>query len=114
MTLVNGNDPNFNNVRNGGMNFSNKTAVKGFVTGKVSVGSTGNNLFGDNNIVSGVRIKADDQNQEVVYIGDAAGVSASNGFPLSAEEEVFIDIDNTNKIFHTSTGGGETLTFIAS
>ena len=113
MPSVNGNDVNVNS-KDGGVNYSNKTAVKGFVTGKVSVGSTGNNLFGDNNIVSGVRIKADDQNQEVVYIGDAVGVSASNGFPLAAEQEVFIDIDNTNKIFHTSTGGGETLTFIAS
>ena len=79
MPSVNGNDVNVNS-KDGGVNYSNKTAVKGFVTGKVSVGSTGNNLFGDNNIVSGVRIKADDQNQEVVYIGDAVGVSAGNGF----------------------------------
>jgi hypothetical protein len=113
MPSVNGNDVNVNS-KDGGVNYSNKTAVKGFVTGKVSVGSTGNNLFGDNDIVSGVRIKADAGNQEVVYLSDAVGVSASNGFPIDAGEEVFIDIDNTNKIFHTSVGGGETLNYIAS
>ena len=114
MTLVNGNDPNFNNVRNGGMNFANKTAVKRFITGKVSVGSTGNNLFGDNDVVSGVRIIADAANAETVFIGNSSGVSASDGYPLSANSEIFIDIDNTNKIFHTSVGGGETLNYIAS
>ena len=40
------------NSKDGGVNYSNKTAVKGFVTGKVSVGSTGNNLLGDNDFPS--------------------------------------------------------------
>tara|TARA_Y100001937_G_scaffold97773_1_gene133249 strand:+ start:1327 stop:1668 length:342 start_codon:yes stop_codon:yes gene_type:complete len=113
MPSVNGNDVNVNS-KDGGVNYSNKTAVKGFVTGKVTVGSTGNNLLGDNDVVSGVRIIADAANQETVFIGNSSGVSASNGYPLSANAEVFIDIDNTNKIFHTSVGGGETLNYIAS
>ena len=33
---------------------------------------------------------------------------------LSANEEVFIDIDAIEKVFVMSTGGGETLSFIAS
>ena len=113
MPSVNGNDVNVNS-KDGGVNYSNKTAVKGFVTGKVSVGSTGNNLLGDNEVVSGVRIIADAANAETVFIGNSSGVSASDGYPLSANSEIFIDIDNTNKIFHTSVGGGETLNYIAS
>tara|TARA_R100001510_G_C7645136_1_gene202523 strand:+ start:443 stop:778 length:336 start_codon:yes stop_codon:yes gene_type:complete len=109
----------FHTGHNGARRFSQPSSVKGFLTGSVTVGTTANNLLGvgfsaTGDLDSGVRIKADSANAEVVFIGSNVGLTASNGFKLAANEEVFIDIDSLNKIFHISTGGGETLSFIAS
>ena len=98
---------------NGARRYSQPSSVQKFVTGVVTVGTTSNNLLDGRDLNSGVRIKADAANAEAIYIGPSP-VGATNGFKLSANEEVFIDIDACNKIFHMSVGGGETLSFIAS
>lgn len=94
--------------------FSQPSSVKNFVTGRVTVGTTANNLLGSAFLDSGVRIKADVANAEAVFIGSSDGLTASNGFRLNANEEVFIDVDALSKVYHISTGGGETLSFIGS
>ena len=94
--------------------FSQPSSVKNFVTGSVTVGTTANNLLGSAFLESGVRIKADAANAETVFIGSTVGLTASNGFKLNANEEVFIDVDALSKVYHISTGGGETLSFIGS
>jgi len=99
---------------NGARRYSQPSSVMEFFTGSVTVGTTANNLFGTTNLNSGVRIKADAANAETVFIGSTVGLTASNGFKLAANEEVFIDVDSLNKVYHISTGGGETLSFIAS
>ena len=77
--------------------------------------------FGTNDLVSGVRIKADPANAEALFIGFNDGVSASDeagatygGFKLGANEETFIDIDSLQKVFIMSLGGGETFSFMGS
>ena len=93
--------------------FSQPSSVREFMTGSVTVGSTSSNHLGTAFLESGVRIKADAANAEAIYIGPSP-VGATNGFKLSANEEVFIDIDAIDKVFVMSVGGGETLSFIAS
>lgn len=97
----------------GSRRYSQPSSVVKFFSGQVTVGTTANNLLGTAELQSGVRIKADAANAESVFVGPT-GVTANTGFKLSANEEVFIDIDSLNKIFHMSVGGGETLSFIAS
>jgi hypothetical protein len=88
------------------------SSVAGFTAGEFSVTNSGLTL-GAADLRSGVRIKADAANSETVFIG-GDNVSASNGFKLNANEEVFIDIDSLVKIRVMSAGGGETLSFIGS
>jgi hypothetical protein len=45
-----------------------------------------------------VYVKADAGNAGVVYVGKA-GVSASNGYPLAAGEDVKIPVDDPSKIY---------------
>ena len=68
---------------------------------------------GRGSLESGIRIKADAANAEAVYVGPSQ-VGTTNGFKLSANEEVFIDIDAIDKVYLISAGGGETISFIAS
>ena len=88
------------------------TSVAGFTTGEFSVTNSGLTL-GGGLLRSGVRIKADAANAETVFIGDES-VSASRGYKLNANEEVFIDVDQLSKVRVMSAGGGETLSYIAS
>ena len=91
---------------NGARRYSQPSSVKEFVTGSVTVGTTANNLLGTTALNSGVRITAAAANAETVFLGSSSGLTASNGFKLNANEEVFIDIDSLNKVYHISTGGG--------
>ena len=99
-------------TRNGRMRFATPTAVRDFVHGVHSVTALGTTL-GNAELFSGVRIKADAANAEAVYVGPSP-VGTTNGFKLSANEEVFIDIDAIDKVYLISAGGGETISFIAS
>ena len=105
---------------NGARRYSQPSSVTKIFTNEVTVGNTSSNqglLSGITPDIgaleSGIRIKADAANAEAIFIGPSP-VGATNGFKLSANEEVFIDIDAVEKVFVMSTGGGETLSFIAS
>ena len=105
---------------NGARRYSQPSSVTKIFTDEVKVGTTSSNqglLSGITPDIgaleSGIRIKADAANTEAIFIGPSP-VGATNGFKLSANEEVFIDIDAVEKVFVMSTGGGETLSFIAS
>ena len=77
-------------TRNGRKRFSNPTSVKGFVTGHHSVTTSGTTL-GDQELSSGVRIKAD-IDTDAIFVG-GSDVSTDNGYRLADNEEVFIDVD---------------------
>ena len=98
--------------RDGRKRFSNPTSVKNFFTGEFSVTNSGLTI-GNSDLNSGVRIKADAANAEAVFVG-GSNVAQETGFKLSANEEVFVDIDSLKKVFVKSTGGGETISFIGS
>ena len=105
-------DEYFGGVRKGRKRFSNPTSVRDFVAGEFEVTNTGLTI-GTADLNSGVRIKADAANGEAVFIGNS-DVAQATGFKLSANEEVFVDIDSLKKVFVKSTGGGETISFIGS
>jgi|TARA_E500000305_G_scaffold78952_1_gene64746 hypothetical protein len=92
--------------------FGTVTSQPRFVAREFSVTTAGLSLGGDN-LNSGVRIKADSDNAEDVFVG-GSGVTASAGYVLGSDEEVFIDVDSLSKVFVLSTGGGETLSYIGS
>ena len=106
---------------NGARRYSQPSSVTKIFTDEVTVGTTSSNqgllvwYYPRHRCLlqSGIRIKADAANAEAIFIGPSP-VGATNGFKLSANEEVFIDIDAIDKVFVMSTGGGETLSFIAS
>lgn len=58
---------------------------------------------------AGVRLKADIANTGVVYVGKsdvtAGTVAATDGYPLSAGEEVAIPIDDATKLYGRSSAG---------
>ena len=105
-------DEYFGGAKNGRKRFSNPTSVKDFVAGQFSVTNSGLTL-GAADLNSGVRIKADAANSEAVFIGKS-DVARETGFKLSANEEIFVDIDSLKKVFVKSIGGGETISFIGS
>ena len=81
---------------NGARRYSQPSSVTKIFTDEVTVGTTSSNqgLLGITPDIfeSGIRIKADAANAEAIFIGPSP-VGATNGFKLSANEEVFIDID---------------------
>lgn len=59
--------------------------------------------------ISGVKIKAGRANADPVYLlntGSPVGVTTDAGYPLAAGEEVFLEIDNLNKVYYYATGEG--------
>jgi hypothetical protein len=59
--------------------------------------------------LSGVKIKAGRANADPVYLlntGAPVGVTTDAGYPLAAGEEVFLEIDNLNKLYYYATGEG--------
>jgi hypothetical protein len=61
--------------------------------------------------VKGVLVKALAANTAKVYIGNNS-VTTSNGYELSAGQEVFIQVDDVNKLYAISTTTGQKVCWI--
>ena len=62
--------------------------------------------------VRGVYVKADPTNTGVIYVGHSdvttgATADATDGYRLSANEEVFISIDDANKVYVIGSAAGQ-------
>ena len=64
--------------------------------------------------VSGVKLKAHPGNADIIWISSSADGTQSTSFPLDASEEVFLEIDDLNKIYYWSATTGSTLSWIGS
>lgn len=62
---------------------------------------------------SGVWLKALPGNTDQVYVG-AAGVTASTGYPLDADQFTFIEIDNLNKVYAIGGAANQGLAYFGS
>ena len=71
-------------------------------------------IAGSQALKSGVTVKALAGNAGIVYVG-VENVASGTGFELSAKESVFIECDNTNRIWiDAATGSTDGITYIAS
>ena len=53
-------------------------------------------------LIKGLRVKALTGNSDIIYVGTSQ-VLVSSGFPLSAGDEVFLEIDDPSKIYSIAT-----------
>ena len=64
---------------------------------------------------SGINLKALSTNTDFIYVGNTSGlIGSSFGYALDPGENVFLDIQNTNKIFAISNTGTQVVTYMAS
>ena len=63
----------------------------------------------------GVTIKAVSTNTDFIYVGNSGGfIGSSTGHALDPGDQVFMTIDNINKIYISSASATQVVTFIAS
>lgn len=62
---------------------------------------------------SGVTIRALTANTGIIYVGDSS-VDSTNGFQINATQEVFVKIDDINKVYIDSSVNGEGVSWIIS
>lgn len=94
---------------------SSVTIPSTIVHGQKTVTTAGTDvvLAGSNALVIGVTVKALAGNTGLIYVG-LTGVTSSTGFELSAGEQIFIPITNTNVIFIDSSIDAQSVSFIGN
>lgn len=107
-------DVYYGTPRNGRRRFSNPTSVKSFGVGSASVGTTAFPVFGSFETNSGVRIKADAGNTQDIFVCSTVAGTTQSGFHLGSDEEVFIDIDELDKVYLVAEAVGMTARYMAS
>ena len=84
-----------------------------FVGGHKTCTASATTLASDQGLSSGVKLKGHQNNSNFVYVG-VSGVNVDTGYPLGPSEEVFLEIDNINKVYVMSSPAGQTACYIAS
>ena len=88
------------------------TSQNTFHHGVVQPGLAGATFSDSVPLQSGVRLNPEIATGEQIFVGSDAGVTLGNAYDLDGE--LFIDVDNLNKVFTCATATGSTFTFIAS
>ena len=86
-------------------------------TGRFTIGTSAsglNNLVNPQFTIHGVNLKAATTNAGVVYVGTGLNVtagtaSATDGYPLSAGQEIYVPVDDVTKLFAVATATGSLL-----
>lgn len=110
------NDVMMTNVQGGSVGVSGVAMPETLRNGKVTVATAGTAVQLSATsvaLVGGVIVKAALGNSGTIYVGDAA-VDSSSGFELSAGQEVFVVIDNLNKVHVDASTSAQSVTFIGS
>ena len=84
-----------------------------FQSGQKTASTSQSALAGDVTLKSGVKVKGHQDNSGFIFVGQSASVDNETGYPLGPSEEVFLEIDNLNKIFVYASPNG-TACFIGS
>ena len=85
-------------------------SVDSAISGQITVTTAGTEVQGGNvPLTNGVLIKALGANTGKMYVGnDGAGAIASTtGYELSADQVIFVQVDNLNKLWFDSSVNGE-------
>jgi len=87
-----------------------------FKTGRASAGS-GSAVQMDSagyTCYAGINIRAISTNTDFVYLGNSGSLVGASGYALDPGENVFLDIQNTNKVYLISNTGTQVITYMAS
>jgi hypothetical protein len=77
-----------------------------FVSGQQEATSSATVLHNTSTeLKSGVKVKGHQNNQDYIYIG-VSGVDATTGYPLGPSEEIFLEIDEIQKVYIYASPGG--------
>lgn len=93
--------------------------VHGFLHGRTSgIGTTAVQLVtASSRLAKGVQLKAPQSNSGVVYVGTAGvtadAADATDGFPLSGGEGLFVPIDDPSKLYVRGSATGQKLFWFA-
>jgi hypothetical protein len=63
---------------------------------------------------AGINIRAISTNTDFVYLGNSSGLVGASGYALDPGENVFLNIQNTNKVYAISNTGTQVITYMAS
>jgi len=63
---------------------------------------------------AGINIRAISTNTDFIYLGNSSGLVGACGYALDPGENVFLDIQNTNKVYILSNTGTQIVTYMAS
>lgn len=86
-----------------------------FKTNKVSVTTSAAQMDSSGfTCQNGINLKALATNTQLIYFGNTSGVSSTSGYGLDPGEEIFLKINNTNKIYTVSGSGTQAVFFSAS
>jgi hypothetical protein len=88
-----------------------------FKTGRVSVTSSSVVQMDSSGYTceNGITVKAINANTNVVYMGNTSGlVGTSFGHALYEGDEIFLKLNNTNKIYLIASSGTQIVTYVAS
>jgi len=62
----------------------------------------------------GITIKAPAGNSGTIYVGKAKSVTADNGFPLSANETVFVRVQDVSQVYVFNATANDTASWIVN
>jgi len=88
-----------------------------FKTGKLAATSASASQMDSSGFtcLAGINIRALSTNTDFIYLGNTSAlIGSSFGYALDPGENVFLDIQNTNKIYAISNTGTQTITYMAS
>jgi hypothetical protein len=63
---------------------------------------------------AGINIRAISTNTDFVYLGNSGSLVGASGYALDPGENVFLDIQNTNKVYLISNTGTQVITYMGS
>lgn len=86
----------------------------GGTSGRVAAPSGSATQMGTSTLQSGIHFKSDLANTGTVFVGFNSQVSSQIGFPLYAGDQIFIETNNLNKMFVSSTVNGSTVYYIGT
>lgn len=90
-----------------------KDVSPAFVHGAILVGITSEQvIMHDFPVFKGVQFKAGPNNMGTIYIG-REGVTASSGFPLQANEGLFLPIEDISSVYAIASETDQALAWVA-
>ena len=90
-------------------------AIGPIIHGQKTVATPGSpeRLRDPQELESGVTVKALTDNTGIVYVGSNA-VAGGNGFTLNADEQIFIEVENTKHVWIDVSVGQEGVSYIGT